>query len=158
MKKVLSVIVIFFVVSMMFSGDLRADSTKLFANFGILTDDSFSFADYLWTIGANIDFSINDLFMISPELNLLTSKFKFNIFLLEPSILANVKLGKMFLGGGLTTLVIVAGNFAAFDTDFGLKLNVGYRSSNLRFRLYMITSFEHMFSENVIGAQIGLGF
>ena len=158
MKKLLISFLTLLLFSGFFSASLNADSTKVFANFGIVTDDSFSFDYYLWAVGANFDFSINDLFMISPEVNVMTYKFEFSTFLLEPAVLANVKLGTFFAGAGLTKLFVISGGEAGDLTDFALKLNAGFRSENLKFRVFIITPFEDIFGSNIVGAQIGIGF
>ena len=78
MKKSMIIVV---VVLMLFSAttQLRADSKNLsiFANFGIMVGDDFSFDPLFWYGGINLDFHIGDLIMISPELNLVTYKFSF---------------------------------------------------------------------------------
>ncbi len=158
MKKILTILVIFILVSTIFSVNLKANSTKFYANFGIMTDDSFTFDPFLWYIGANIDFSINDLLMISPEVNVLTYKFKFSAFLLEPAVLANFKFGSLFVGAGVTTFVLITGSTANFATDVALKINAGIKSGNLKFRIFLITPFNNIFKSNVIGAQVGIGF
>ena len=158
MKKLLPLILIFVILSVASSGDLKADSTKFFANFGMMTDDSFSFDFYVWTMGANIDFSINDLFMISPELNVITYKFKFSTFLLEPAVMANFKLGTLFAGAGLSKFIIISGSDFGESSDFALKVNGGFRGDNFKFRVYIITPFNDLFASNVVGVQVGIGF
>ncbi len=158
MKKTLSIILIVLIFSVAFSGNLKADSTKFFANFGMMTDDSFSFDYYLWTIGANIDFSINDLFMISPEVNVVTYKFEFSTFLLEPAVIANFKLGTFFVGAGLSTFIVVTGSDFGDHSDLALKLNAGFMGDNFKFRVYIITPFEDLLGSNIVGVQAGIGF
>ena len=136
---------------------LNGESWKFFGNFGIMTDDSFTFEDYLWYFGANIDFSFNNLIMLSPEINVITNKFNFEAFFIEPAVLLNVKLGTFFAGGGLTKLFLISGDYTG-SSDFALKLNAGFRSSHLRFRVFLITPFNDLLKDNLIGAQLGLGF
>ena len=151
MKRFLPLILaVFLIVSV--SSNLKADSTKFFGNFGIMTDDSFSFDPYLWSLGVNFDFSINDLFMISPEVNVLTYKFEFSTFLLEPAVLANFKFGTFFAGAGLSKFFVITGDDFADSTDIALKINAGFRSENLKFKVYLITPFSDLLSSNVIAA------
>jgi hypothetical protein len=158
MKKISIVLLLVMLIPLLSSVNLNADSTKMFANFGIVTDDSLTFDSYLWYIGANIDFSINDLFMVSPELNVMSYKFEFSTFLLEPAVLANLKFGTFFAGAGLTKLFVISGNDFKDESDFALKLNAGFRGDHIRFRVFLITPFNDLFGSNLVGAQIGLGF
>lgn len=158
MKKLLPLLLVFVVLSAGFTSDLKADSTKIFGNFGILTDDSFNFDFYLWTIGVNFDFSINDLFMISPEVNVITYKFEFSTFLLEPAVLANFKLGTFFAGAGLSKFFLITGNDFGESTDIALKVNGGFRGSNFKFKVYVITPFSDLFTANIVGITFGIGF
>jgi len=157
MKKILLIILVL-VLMFTFTSDLKADSTKFFGNFGIMTDDSFSFNPFLWSIGINFDFSINDLFMISPEVNVITYQFEFSTFLLEPAVIANFKLGTFFAGAGLSKFFIITGNDFGNSTDIALKLNAGFRSENLKFKVYLITPFSDLLSSNIVGATFGIGF
>ena len=117
-----------------------------------------SFSPFLWSIGINFDFSINDLFMISPEVNVITYKFEFSTFLLEPAVIANFKLGTFFVGAGLSKFFIITGNDFGDSTDIALKLNAGFRSENLKFKVYLITPFSDLLSSNIVGATFGIGF
>ncbi|MEN8222662.1 MAG: hypothetical protein ABFR36_05340 [Acidobacteriota bacterium] len=157
MKKILPIILAFFLL-FTFTADIKADSTKFFGNFGIMTDDSFSFDPFFWTIGVNIDFSINDIFMISPEVNVVTYKFEFSTFLLEPAVLANFKFGTIFAGAGFSKFFIITGNDFGDSTNIALKLNAGFRGDNLKFKVYLITPFDDLLSSNIVGVTIGIGF
>jgi len=158
MKKILPLLLVLVLISSASTINLNADSTKFFANFGIMTDDSFNFDYYLWTIGINFDFSINDIFMISPEVNVITYKFEFATFLLEPAVLANFKFGTFFAGAGFSKFFVITGNDFGDSTDIALKLNAGFRSDNLKFRIYLITPFSDLLGSNLVGVQIGIGF
>ncbi|MCK5222791.1 MAG: hypothetical protein KAR14_14485, partial [Candidatus Aminicenantes bacterium] len=158
MKKLLPLLLVFVIISAVLTINLNADSTKFFGNFGMMTDDSFNFDFYLWTIGVNLDFSINDLFMISPDVNVITYKFEFSTFLLEPAVLANFKLGTFFAGAGLSKFFIISGSGFGESTDIALKVNGGFRGDNFKFRVYIITPFTDLFTANIIGATIGIGF
>ncbi len=157
MKKILPILLMFFLL-FSFTSSLKADSTQFFGNFGIMTDDSFSFNPYFWTIGVNIDFSINDLFMISPEVNVITYKFEFSTFLLEPAVIANFKFGTFFAGAGFSKFFVITGNDFGDSTDIALKLNAGFRSDNLKFKVYLITPFSDILASNIVGVTIGIGF
>jgi len=157
MKKLVPLILAIFLV-FAFTADLKADSTKFFGNFGIMTDDSFSFNPFFWSLGINFDFSINDLFMISPEVNVITYEFKFSTFLLEPAVLANFKFGTFFLGAGISKFFVVTGDDFGDSTDIALKINAGFRSENLKFKVYLITPFSDILGSNIVGATFGIGF
>ena len=156
MKKLIPVLLVF-VLLISSTSSLKAE-TRFFGNFGVMTDDSFSFDPFAWTVGINFDFGINDLFMISPEVNVVTFNFDFSTFLLEPAVLANFKFGTFFAGAGITKFFIIVGDDFADSTDIALKLNAGFRSSNLKFKVYLITPFSDIFTYNTIGATIGIGF
>lgn len=157
MKKLILMTIIVIMIFSFSPTQLKCESMKIFGNFGIMTDDSFTFSDYLWYFGANIDFSFNNLIMLSPEINAITYKFNFEAFFIEPAVLLNVKLGTFFAGGGLTKLFLISGDYTG-SSDFALKLNAGFRSSHLRFRVFLITPFNDLLNDNLIGAQLGLGF
>ncbi len=157
MKKLLPLILVVFLLFSL-SAEIKADSTKFFGNFGIMTDDSFSFDPFFWTIGVNIDFSINDIFMISPEVNVITYKFEFSTFLLEPAVLANFKFGTFFAGAGFSKFFVITGDDFGDSTEIALKLNAGFRSDNLKFKVYLITPFDNLLSSNIVGATVGIGF
>lgn len=158
MKKIIPFLIIVTLIFSFSSVQLRgSEGMKIFANFGLITDDSFTFTDYMWYAGANIDFHFNDLVMISPEVNLITYKFDFSAFLIEPAVLLNIKLGTIFAGGGLTKMFLISGSYTG-SSDFALKLNAGFRSAHMRFRVFLITPFNDILNQNLVGVQFGLGF
>ncbi len=159
MKKTILILITIILILTFSSIQLKgSEGLKVFANFGLITDDSFTFTDYMWYAGANLDFHINDLIMFSPEINLMTYKFDFKAFFVEPAVLLNFKLGTVFAGGGLTKIFLVSGHNFGATTDFALKLNAGFRSAHMRFRVFVITPFGNIFGENLVGVQFGLGF
>lgn len=131
---------------------------SFFLNFGIMTDDSFSFDPLLWYAGFNLDFHINDYLMISPEGNLITEDFKFDSLWLEPAVLLNVKLDHFFVGGGIGKWLKITGDNAE-TSDFFLKLNAGFSSDGgLRLKVFLNTFFDDLFGDYItVGAQMGIG-
>lgn len=129
-----------------------------FLNFGLMTDDSFSFEPFLWYAGLNLDFHINDLLMISPEGNLITQDFKFDSLWLEPAVLLNAKFNHFFIGGGLGKWVKITGD-STESSDFFLKLNAGFSGDGgLRIRVFLNTFFDDLFGDYItVGAQLGIG-
>jgi hypothetical protein len=131
---------------------------NFYLNFGLMTDDSFSFDPLLWYAGFNFDFHINDLLMISPEGNLITQDFKFDSLWLEPAALLNVKVDHFFFGAGVGKWLLLTGN-DTYSTDFFLKLNAGFSGDGgLRVRIFLNTAFDDLFGDYItIGAQLGIG-
>jgi len=131
---------------------------NFYLNFGVMTDDSFSFDPILWYAGFNLDFHLNDLLMVSPEGNFITQDFVFDTFLLEPAVLLNVKVDHFFFGAGVGKWFLLSGETKA-SSDFFLKLNAGFSGDGgLRFRVFLNTLFDDLFGKSInIGAQLGIG-
>lgn len=158
MKKSLLVIIIFIImVSTATNLKAKEQDFGIFANFGIMASDDFKFDPFLWYFGGNFDFYISDNIMISPEANLIMQDFNFETFLLQPAVMLNVKLSNLFVGGGIQKIFLIGGT-ESFSTDFGLKLNAGFRSDNIKFTFFATMAFDSLFEDMLIGAQIGLGF
>jgi hypothetical protein len=151
---------VFFVI-LSCSTNLRAQEEErrvnFFANIGAITDDSISFEPFYWYAGLNFDINLGRFFMISPEANLVTYKFKFDTFFLEPALMFNARFGSFFIGGGINKFFLISGD--DFDSsDLGLKLNAGFKQKNLRVRVFVNMDFDNMFKDMLVGFQIGLGF
>ncbi len=132
---------------------------QLFASFGLMTDDSFKFKDFLWHLGLNLDLTLNDLLVLSPEVNLVTRNFKFKTFMLEPAVLLNLKLGdSFFVGAGISKFMVIAEGDYFGSTDVALKANVDFIDEHFKFRIYVITPFNDLFKYSLIGLQAGLSF
>jgi len=133
--------------------------TQLFLSLGLMTDDSFKFNDFLLHLGLNLDLTLNDFLILSPELNLVTNKFKFKAFLLEPAILLNLKFSdSFFVGAGISKFLVISEGDYFGSSDMALKLNVGYFDEYFKFRIYLITPFNDLFKNSLIGLQAGLSF
>lgn len=132
---------------------------QLFASLGLMTDDSFKFKDFLWHLGLNLDLTLNDFLMLSPEVNLVTRNFKFKAFLLEPAVLLNIKFSdSFFAGAGISKFMVIAEGDYFGSTDVALKANVGFFDEHFKFRIYVITPFNDLFKYSLIGLQAGLSF
>ena len=132
---------------------------QLFANLGIITDDSFKFNDFFWNLGLNLDLTLNDLLILSPELNLVTYKFKFKAFLLEPAILLNLKFSEnFFAGGGISKFMVISEGDYLGSSEWAMKLNIGFIGEYFKFRIYLSTPFDNVFKDNLIGLQFGISF
>jgi hypothetical protein len=127
-------------------------------NFGIMTDDSFSFDPIMWTAGAELDFQFGDILMLSPEVTLVGYKFEFKQFILYPAAILNLTPGNFFIGGGVTKGFLI-GSGASGSTDFALKLNAGAFSKNIKLTAYLITPFDNLFKSGMaVGATLGFRF
>lgn len=160
MKKIIVVIAILFMVLSFSTRQLNAQDIGMnfYINFGLLTDDSFSFNDYLWSTGANLDIHIGPLFMITPECDIIVYKFDFDPVILAPAVMANIKLKNIFFGLGLTKWFLIGDSVGTIEGDFALKMNVGLRTSNLRVLLYGVSYFDNFFDYLLIGISLGFGF
>ena len=127
-------------------------------NFGIMTDDSFSFDPIMWTAGAELDFQFGNFLMFSPEVILVGYKFEFKEFILYPAAILNFTPGNFFVGGGITKGFLI-GSGTSGSTDFALKLNAGFQSTSIKLTAYLITGFDNLFKSGMaVGAMLGFRF
>jgi hypothetical protein len=126
-------------------------------NFGVLTDDGFSFDPLNWTAGAELDIKFGNYLMFSPEVTLVANGFKFEKFTLYPAAILNFTTSSFFVGGGITKAVYIDDD----DSDsskVALKLNAGLLSSQMKLSAYVITEFKEIFKEMQVGASLGFKF
>ncbi|MDD8012194.1 MAG: hypothetical protein PHX05_01790 [Acidobacteriota bacterium] len=126
-------------------------------NFGIMTPDNFKFDPIMWTVGAELDFQLNDFVMLSPEVTLVGYQFKFKEFVLYPGIVLNFTPGSFFIGGGLVKGFLIPSDVNA-SSDVALKLNAGLMSRNTKLTVYLISDFNPIFKNMLIGASLGFRF
>jgi hypothetical protein len=137
---------------------LNAQSMNFNLNFGVATDDSFSFSPLILSGGAGLDFHIGSALMLSPEATFYTnSRFESESFVLYPAVILNFTAGPLFVGGG------VAEGFALTSggghTDLLLKINAGLRTGSIKLTAYIMTAFDALFQTGMlVGATIGFGF
>jgi hypothetical protein len=160
MKKIVVAMIAMMVVFSFSPRQLPAQDIGMnfYINMGLLTDDSFSFSDYMWSAGANLDIHIGPLFMISPECDIIIYKFDFDPIIVAPGVLANIKLQNFFFGAGVTKWFLIGDSVGTVEGEFALKANLGLRTNNLRLALYGITYFEGMFDYFLVGVTLGFGF
>ncbi|MFQ6083686.1 MAG: hypothetical protein ACE5WD_10035 [Candidatus Aminicenantia bacterium] len=146
-------IVLIFAIS---SHGLKAEHMDLSIYSGVVTDDSFSFKPFYWTIGLNMDIHFNNLIMLSPECYMITHNF--NYFFLAPAVLLNLNFDFFIVGAGLTKWFSI-GESSDFSTDIGLKVNAGINGDNLRLMVFIVTSFDNFFAKGMaVGATLGFSF
>jgi hypothetical protein len=140
------------------SGVYAAGSQMNFGiNFGIMTPDNFKFDPIMWTVGAELDLQLNDFVMLSPEVTLVGYKFEFKEFVLYPGIILNFTPGSFFVGGGLVKGFLIPSDVAA-SADIALKLNAGLISKNTKLTVYLISDFDGLFKNMLVGASLGFRF
>ena len=127
-------------------------------NFGVMTDDGFSFDPLMWTAGAELDIQFGEFLMFSPEVTLVGNGFKFKEFLLFPAVILNFTPGNFFVGGGLTKGFYLGSGEDFAITDIALKLNAGLISRNIKLTAYLITAFDNLFDGMLVGASLGFRF
>jgi len=131
---------------------------NLYVNVGVVTDEDFGFDPFFWTGGANLDIHLNQKLMLSPECNVIFQGFKFDTMWLEPGVLLNLKLGSLFVGGGIAKWFKLTDN--ALSSELLLKLNGGFSGKKYRLVAYIETPFDNIFGKYAIifGAQLGFVF
>ncbi len=141
------------------SGVYGAGSQMNFGlNFGVMTDDGFSFDPLIWSAGAELDFQFGKYLMLSPEVTLYGNGFKFKDFLLFPGVVLNFTPGSFFVGGGLIKGIYIGSGTTFVADDFSLKLNAGLISRTMKLTAYLITSFDNLFDGMLVGATLGFRF
>jgi hypothetical protein len=152
--------VIFVLLGILLVTSLQAtDQMNFSINFGVMTDDTFSFDPILWTAGVTVDFHLTDLIAIAPEAMLVGYKFEFKEFLLYPGVMLNITPEQFFVGIGLVKPIwITSGSGTIVSDEFALKLHAGYAGNGLKLTVFLLTDFNNLFSSNLVGASIGFGF
>jgi hypothetical protein len=126
-------------------------------NFGIMTFDDFKFDPILWSVGAELDYQLGNVLMLSPELTLVGYKFEFKQFILYPGIILNFAPGSFFVGGGLVKGFLI-GDGPSVSSDISLKLNAGLMSRNTKLTVFLISDFDNLFKNMLVGATLGFRF
>jgi len=126
-------------------------------NFGALTDDSFSFDPFQWTVGAELDFHFGRFLMFSPEVILVGSGFEFKEFILYPAAILNFTASSFFIGGGVTKPIVISSG-PSVPTDFMLKLNAGLVAQSVKLTAYALMAFNSLFENMTLGATLGFRF
>jgi hypothetical protein len=124
-------------------------------NFGTMTDKDFSFNPFFWTAGAELDLPFGKSLMFSPEVTVVGYKFAFKEFLLFPGAILNFTVSNFFVGGGLTKGFYIGSGDTTEITDVALKLNAGFLTESLKLTAYIITPFNAVFEQMLIGASLG---
>lgn len=126
-------------------------------NFGVQTDDSFSFSPFLWTVGAELDIQFGNALQFAPEVMLVGYEFDFDVFTLYPAAILNFTASNFFVGGGIAKGFFI-GSGVSGSTDFLLKLNAGITSKTMKLTAYVMMAFDNLFSDMAIGASLGFKF
>jgi hypothetical protein len=137
------------------SGLFAQNKTTVGINFGTMTDDSFSFNPFFWTAGAEIDLPFGRALMFSPEVTLVGYKFAFKEFLLFPGAVLNFTTSSFFVGGGITKGFYIGSGDTTEITEVALKLNAGLLTDSIKLTAYIITPFDGIFEEMIVGASLG---
>jgi hypothetical protein len=133
--------------------------TDLSMNFGAVTDKSFSFNPFLWTAGMVIDIYLGPHVSLSPEGFIMVHNFDFGGFFVAPAVLLNYQGGGFFVGGGLTKWWLAGSDVGgSYSSDVGMKMNLGYKGSNLKLTVFAVTAFSEFMKEPVLGATFGFVF
>jgi SH3-like domain-containing protein len=126
-------------------------------NFGVMTDDTFSFDPIVWTAGAELDFQFGNFLMFSPEVMLVGEGFEFKYFTLYPAAILNFTASSFFFGGGVAKGFAI-GSGTSGSTDFMLKLNAGLVASSVKLTAYALMAFDNLFKNMLLGASLGFRF
>jgi opacity protein-like surface antigen len=130
-------------------------------NLGAMTyvgGDADFFSDILIMVSPQLDIHLAKRLMISPEV-MLGTDFQFNGVYVFPGVILNY-IGKgVFAGAGIIVPIAVNLGWWGAEVDPpGLKLNLGYRGNHINLTAYLITEFQGMFSDNLIGVGVGYRF
>ncbi len=112
--------------------------------------------EFLYTLGAAVDFRLGANFLISPEIDMWTYKFHFEGFVLSPGLIVNYQPKSFFIGAGLIYPVLISEFEDAEFWSVLPKFNIGLRGKHLRLTAYAITDFQ--FSGVIFGGSVGYIF
>jgi hypothetical protein len=135
-----------------------SDSLSFVINIGTMTDQSVSFKPFYWTAGVELDLPFGNALMFSPELILVGSGTKFQEFFIFPAAILNFTPSSFFIGGGLTKGFYLSSGDSTAITDVALKLNAGFQSRSLKLTAYLITAFNNLFKDMLLGVSLGFKF
>ncbi|MCX6553931.1 MAG: hypothetical protein NTZ12_02775 [Candidatus Aminicenantes bacterium] len=155
MKKILIMLFGLLLVSGIYA---ESNSLSFVLNFGTMTDKSFTFDPFYWTVGAELDLPFGNALMLSPEVILVGSGTAFKDFLLFPAVILNFTPSSFFVGGGLTKGFYLSSGTSTAITDVALKLNAGFLTRSLKLTAYLITPFNNIFKDMLVGASLGFMF
>jgi len=135
-----------------------AEPLNFYIKGGVLTDQSFSFNPFLWTVGANLDFNIGSALMLSPECDIIVYKFNFKPLWLAPAVTLNFRAGGFYVGGGVGKFLVIGSGYD-LSSDLLLKFNAGFKGNGLKLQAYVWTPLgDEAFEDFVVGAALGFGF
>ncbi|MCR4408741.1 MAG: hypothetical protein QHH43_02560 [Candidatus Saccharicenans sp.] len=129
-------------------------------NLGAMTyvgSEGDSFSDFLFSLGAQVDWRLGSSFMLSPEVQVLTYRFHFDYVLVDPGLVLNYTSKSFFAGAGLIFPILV-GEGETWTGKLSPKLNIGYSGRHLVLAGYLITNAENLFKENLVGFTLGYKF
>lgn len=119
-------------------------------NLGAMTyvgSEGGSFSDFLFSLGAQVDWRLGSSFMLSPELQVLTYRFHFDCVQIDPGLVLNYTSKSFFAGAGVI-----------FPGMLFPKLNIGYSGRHTVLACYLITTAENLFKDNLVGFTLGYKF
>lgn len=125
-------------------------------NFGVVTDKSFSFNPFLWTGGLTVDIFLGPNLSLSPEGFIIVHNFDFGGFFVAPAVLLNFQGQGFFIGAGLTKWWMVGSDVGgSYSSDVALKMNLGFKFSNMKLTMFAVTAFTEFLKEPALGATFG---
>ena len=162
MKKVALAVLVLGLAAGIGTGQAFAQDKKVEFSLNLSVLSSFSGEYGFENIGLGLipqlDIRLAKRFMISPEIMIFTD-FEFGGVYVFPGLLLNYAGKGVFAGAGITLpMAINLGWWGAEVDPPGLKVNIGYRGKHINLTAYLITTFQDMFADNLIGAGIGYRF
>ena len=154
-KVVLGLYILVLFLGGIFQQSQAQDKTLEFnLNIGGLTDTRFKIE--VFTMGSGLDIHLGEHIMISPELQLWSYLFDFDLLKLNLGATLNYKLKNFFFGGGVILPLFRTEEIHVLEIS-GPKINMGFRIINgMKLTFYVLTSFE--FECFQYGANIGVVF
>ena len=157
-------------------------SVQFTPSFGTMWDQMF-----LWTLGLSVDFYLDKHFTLTPEFYISNKEIGFKVggdddmsnydptFFLQPGVMLNYHHSSFFIGVGMVKSYQARNDWhyegsniprtvvweVEWSSEWKLKLNVGFKVSQIRFTLFLLSSEgyqPHVWMLMERGATIGYTF
>jgi hypothetical protein len=157
MKKLAFLAIIILALFIASSRELEARANL---RFGIVTDKSFSFDPFYWTVGLDYDIKLVHLLFLDPEIYMIVPNFDFGMIRVAPGVLLNYivpldGLHTLWFGGGVTKWEwwrLGSDVAASPSSGVALKLNASLITNGVTITLFVITPFNNIFQDMTLGA------
>jgi hypothetical protein len=158
MKKAVVVGLLACLIVLALPGRAKADwPVNVYLRLGVITDNGLSFKPFLWTLGANFDFSLSSLFFISADVDAIVHEFNFSPVWLTPSVMANLRLSAFYVGAGISKFFVLGDGYE-LSSSFLFKANVGLKEDLFKLQVFIYSPLDELASYFGVGLNFGFGF